>query len=85
MDNRRGTVLRRACARATLAISLVLALAGCGGLAERPAEGPTIYYDLGDEWTTTKSRVRLYDCRTGSMVCTGPASYLNVDYQCRCA
>ena len=81
MEYRRSTALHPAFACAALAI----VLGGCRGLAssERPAE-PIIYYDVGDEWTTTKRRVRLYDCRTGSMVCTGPASYLDVAYQCRC-
>jgi hypothetical protein len=77
--NNRSTVHRRLSACATLAI----ALAGCGGAPERPVE-TTIYFDIGDAWTTTKRRVRLYDCRTGAMVCTGPASYLDVAYQCRC-
>ena len=72
MDYRRGTVL------------LALALAGCGGLSERPADRPTMYYDMGDAWTTTKRQVRFYDCRSGAMVCTGSASYLDIDYQCRC-
>jgi len=80
MDYRRGTVLRRAFACATLAI----ALAGCASPSERPADRPTMYYDMGDEWTTTKRQVRFYDCRSGAMVCTGSASYLDVDYQCRC-
>ena len=80
MDYRRGTVLRRAFACTTLAI----ALAGCAGPSERPADRPTMYYDMGDEWTTTKRQVRFYDCRSGAMVCTGSASYLDVDYQCRC-
>jgi hypothetical protein len=80
MDYRRSTVLRRAFACATLAI----ALAGCRGLAERPADRPTMYFDIGNAWTTTKRQVRFYDCRSGSMVCTGPASYLDVAYQCRC-
>ena len=80
MDYRRSTVCRRALACALLAI----ALAGCGALTERPAEVPSIYYSLGDAWTTTKRRVRLYDCRSGAMVCEGPASYLDVAYRCRC-
>ena len=84
MDYRRSTALRRAVACAALAISLGPALAGCGGVSERPDDRPTIYFDIGDTWTTTKRQVRFYDCRTGSMVCTGPASSLDVKYQCRC-
>ena len=84
MDYRRSTVLRRASAGATFA----MALAACSGLSERtddrPAERPTIYFDVGDAWTTTKRQVRFYDCRTGSMVCTGPASYLDANYRCTC-
>ena len=80
MNHRRSTVRRPASACAILAI----ALAGCGGLTERPAEVPPIYYNLGDAWTTTKRRVRFYDCRSGAMVCEGPASYLDVAYRCRC-
>jgi hypothetical protein len=84
MDHRYSTVLRRAFARAALAIAFGLALAGCGSQLERPADRPTMYYDLGDAWTTTKRQVRFYDCRTGAMVCSGSASYLDVKYQCRC-
>ena len=83
MDYRHLTVLRRASACAALAI-IALALAGCGGQLERPVDRPTMYYDLGDAWTTTKRQVRFYDCRTGALVCSGPASYLDVNYQCRC-
>jgi hypothetical protein len=83
MDYRHLTVLRRASACAALAI-IALALAGCGGQLERPVDRPTMYYDLGDAWTTTKRQVRFYDCRTGAMVCSGSASYLDVNYQCRC-
>ena len=83
MDYRHLTVLRRASACAALAI-IALALAGCGGQLERPVDRPTMYYDLGDAWTTTKRQVRFYDCRTGAMVCSGPASYLDVNYRCRC-
>ena len=83
MDYRHLTVLRRASACAALAI-IALALAGCGGQLERPDDRPTMYYDLGDAWTTTKRQVRFYDCRTGALVCSGPASYLDVNYQCRC-
>ena len=84
MDHRPSTALRRASARAALAISLGLALAGCGGVSERPDDRPTMYFDIGDSWTTTKRQVRFYDCRSGSMVCTGPVSSLDVAYQCRC-
>ena len=80
MDYRHSTVLWRAVACAPLAI----ALAGCSGLADRPPDRPTMYYDLGDAWTTTKRQVRFYDCRSGAMVCSGSASYLDVAYQCRC-
>ena len=83
MDYRHSTVLRRASACAALA-ALALALAGCGGLSERPVDRPTMYFDIGDAWTTTKRQVRFYDCRTGAMVCSGPASYLDVNYRCRC-
>ncbi|HEX7237006.1 MAG TPA: hypothetical protein VF405_08605 [Gammaproteobacteria bacterium] len=79
MDHRRSA-LRRATASTVLAI----ALAGCSGVAERPDDRPTIYFDLGDSWTTTKRQVRFYDCRSGSMVCEGPVSSLDVTYHCRC-
>lgn len=84
MDYRRSTVLRRASACAGLAIALAPALAGCASQSERPVDRPTMYYDLGDAWTTTKRQVRFYDCRTGAMVCTGPASYVDTNYRCRC-
>ena len=81
MDYRRSPSLRRAFACAAVATALV----GCSGLAEeRVPDRLTMYYDLGDAWTTTKRQVRFYDCRTGSMLCSGPASYLDVKYQCRC-
>jgi hypothetical protein len=80
MNYSRSTARRRAFGCATLAI----ALAGCGGLPERPPDDLVIYYEMGDAWTTTKRRVRLYACRNSAMVCTGPASYLDVEYQCRC-
>jgi hypothetical protein len=80
MNYRRVAVLRRA-ACATLA----LALAGCNALATRPADRPALYYyDLGEAWTTRKRRVHLYQCRSGALVCTGPASYLDVMYRCGC-
>ena len=75
-----STVRRPAFACAALA----LAMAGCRGLPERPADDPVIYYEIGEAWTTTKRRVRLYHCRNSAMVCKGPASYLDVEYQCRC-
>ena len=88
MDYRRVTVLPRAFTCATLAIFFALALAGCSGQSERtddrPADRPTIFFDIGNAWTTTKRQVRFYDCRTGSMVCEGPASYLDANYRCRC-
>ena len=84
MRYRPSAVPSRACACAALAISLGLALAGCGGLHEYPDDRPTMYFDVGDMWKTTRRQVRFYDCRTGSMVCTGAASYLDVKYQCRC-
>jgi hypothetical protein len=84
MDYRRSTILRRTAACAALAISLGPALAGCVSQSERPDDRPTIYYDLGQAWTTTKRQVRFYGCRTGSMVCSGPASYVDTKYQCRC-
>ena len=80
MDYRRSIVIRRAVAGATLA----MALAGCASQADLPPDRPTMYYDLGDAWTTTKRQVRFYDCRTGSMICSGPASYVDVNYRCRC-
>ena len=84
MDYRRATVLRRLSACAAFTSALAVALAGCSSQSERPVDRPTMYYDLGDAWTTTKRQVRFYDCRTGSMVCSGSASYLDVKYQCRC-
>ena len=81
MNYRRVTVRPRAFACAILA----LALAGCSGQPGRPAGGEALYYyELGDAWTTSKRRVRLYQCRSGGLVCTGPASYLDVTYHCRC-
>lgn len=81
MNYRRVTVRRRVIACATLAA----ALAGCSAQSARPADSPALYYyDLGDTWTTRKRRVHLYDCRSGDMVCTGPASYLDVTYRCSC-
>ena len=86
MDYLHTTVLRRAGAYAAfaLAVALGLPLVGCSSQSERPVDRPTMYYDLGDAWTTTKRQVRFYDCRTGAMVCSGSASYLDVKYQCRC-
>ena len=73
------TARRRVFACACLAVGL----AGCSAQAASE-DPPLIYHDLGDVWKTPKRDVRLYDCRTGSMVCTGPASYLNVTLECRC-
>ena len=80
MDYRRSTILCRLIA----GVNLAMALAACAGQADLPPDRPTMYYDLGDAWTTTKRQVRFYDCRSGSMMCTGPASYLDVSYRCRC-
>ena len=74
------TARRRAFACACLAMTM----AGCSAQATSSDDPPLIYYDLGDVWKTPKRSVRRYDCRTGSMVCTGPASYLNVTLECRC-
>jgi hypothetical protein len=74
------TARRRAFACACLATIM----AGCSAQSRSSDDPPPIYYDLGDAWKTPKRSVRLYDCRTGSMVCTGPASYLNVTLECRC-
>ena len=84
MDYRRSTLLRRACACAAFAVAVAAGLAGCSSQSERPVDRPTMYYDLGQSWTTTKRQVRFYDCRTGAMVCLGPASYLDTNYRCRC-
>jgi hypothetical protein len=80
MNHGHVTARRKALACASLAMTL----AGCSGLPAPPADAPTIYYNLGDAWTTPKRSVHLYGCRSGAMVCTGPASYLNVTYDCRC-
>ncbi len=81
MNYRRVTIRRQVLAYATLAIGL----AGCSALPGRPADLPALYYyDIGDAWTTRKRRVHLYQCRSGALVCTGPASYLDVMYSCRC-
>lgn len=80
MKHRRSPFHRPLLACAILAV----ALAGCGSQVERDPDRPTIYFDVGQSWTTTKRQVRFYDCRTGSMVCDGAASYLDTKYQCRC-
>ena len=80
MDYRRSPALRRAFACA----ALVMALAACGSQVERPPDRPTMYFDIGQSWTTTKRQVRFYDCRTGSMLCDGAAGYLDSKFQCRC-
>jgi len=64
--------------------ALALILAGCSGLPSGAADQPRIYHDLGDSWTTLKRSVRMHGCRDSAMVCTGPASYLNVMFTCRC-
>ena len=75
------TVRRQALACLTLAVFLT----GCSAGSARSADRPALYfYDLGDAWTTRKRRVPLYQCRNGAKVCTGPASYLDVIYHCRC-
>ena len=80
MNHRRATI-RRAFASATLAILL----AGCSARPARPVDdSPIAYYEIGDTWKTLKRSVHLYQCRSGSMVCEGPASYVNVMYRCRC-
>jgi hypothetical protein len=63
---------------------LAAALAGCSAQSARPADGPLIYYDAGDAWTTPKRTVPMYQCRNSAMVCNGPASHLNVTYHCHC-
>jgi hypothetical protein len=68
---------------ACVCAALVLPLAGCGGLSERPADGPMIFYDAGDAWTTPKRNVHMYQCRNSAMVCDGPASYLDVSFHFR--
>jgi hypothetical protein len=71
--------------RAFVCAAIALALGGCSTRPARPADIPALYYyDLGDTWKTRKRRVHLYACRSGSMVCTGPASYLDVMYDCGC-
>ena len=70
--------------RAFACAVLASALAGCSAQPARPADGPLIYYDPGDAWTTPKRNVHMYQCRNSAMVCDGPASYLNVTYHCRC-
>lgn len=80
MKHRRSPFHRPLFAYATLAV----AMAGCGSQVERAPDRPTIYFDVGQSWTTTKRQVRFYDCRTGSMVCDGAASYLDTKYRCRC-
>lgn len=63
---------------------LAMTLAGCSAQSASSADPPLIYYDVGDAWKTPKRSVHLYECRNGAMVCTGPASYLNVTLECRC-
>ena len=63
---------------------LAMTLAGCSAQSRSSDDPPLIYYDVGDVWKTPKRDVHLYECRSGSMVCTGPASYLNVTLECRC-
>jgi hypothetical protein len=71
--------------QAFVCAALAIALAGCSVGTARSADRPALYsYDLGEAWTTRKRRVHLYQCRTGSKVCRGPASYLDVLFQCRC-
>jgi hypothetical protein len=81
MNFRRVTVRRRAFACAALAVTL----SACSAPPARSGNSEALYYyDVGDTWTARKRRVHLYDCRSGDMVCTGPASYLDVMYDCRC-
>jgi hypothetical protein len=70
--------------RAFVCAGLAMTLAGCSTQSTWSDEPPLIYYDVGDAWKTPKRSVQLYECRNGSMVCTGPASYLNVTLECRC-
>jgi hypothetical protein len=66
-------------------VTLAVALAGCTAGTARRTDIPALYYyDLGDSWTTRKRRVDLYACRSGTKVCTGPASYLDVTFHCGC-
>lgn len=81
MNHSRVTIRRRALASVTLAI----VLAGCSARPARPADDyPIAYYNIGDTWQALKRSVHLYQCRSGSKVCEGPASYVNVMYRCRC-
>ena len=73
-----------ACRQVFACAGLAMTLAGCSAQATSSADPPLIYYDVGDVWKTPKRSVHLYECRNGSMVCTGPASYLNVTLECRC-
>ena len=75
-------VTRRGSAFAWAAFAMTLA--GCSATCARSADQPLIYYNAGDAWTTPKRNVHRYECRNSAMVCTGPASYLNVTYHCRC-
>jgi hypothetical protein len=64
--------------------SLVMALDGCSALSAPAPESPVIYHEVGHAWTTRKRQLHLYECVNSTMVCSAPASYLNVTYHCRC-
>ena len=80
MDYRHVTTRRRAFACASLA----MAMSACSAFSAPAADAPVIYHKAGDAWTTRKRQLHLYECVNSAMVCSAPASYLNVVYHCRC-